>query len=396
MSKALSTRAVASVLLASLLPAPAVARTPPIAVDPKEGIWIAAGEVFIHQSRDRWSVYEAPAAVNKIAVDDLTLWLATDDGVLRFDSGSRQASRLTMDDGLPSQSVSAVAVDERYVWFATNKGLVRYRKIDRAIRVFTDQDGLPHRAVNDALTVGRQVWFATRGGIAVFDPEVDGLRPFSAADGLAGEDVAELYQVGDDLWCRTDQGLSRLRIKTRVFTNFSFKEVGGEQIRTFVLDGDKVWVGTENGLSSFESTSDSFVPFPQQASLEGKAIVGVETFTDYLFIVTDSEVVQFNKLNRSIRRFTEADGLARRKGGAGTLLSSGLFTVLFPDGAEVLDIQRDLWASRTLDATESSEKSTGFRLFGKLNSEMPPVEQRPQSLLVHPHPAAEPAKNRRI
>ncbi|MBI5548210.1 MAG: hypothetical protein HY901_30390, partial [Deltaproteobacteria bacterium] len=109
-----SLRTIAPFALASFVAFPtAQARNPPLAVDPTEGVWIGAGEVFIHQARDRWSVYPAPATVNKLAVDDKTLWIATDDGVIRFDSGSRRATRLGMDDGLPSQSVSAVAFDER-------------------------------------------------------------------------------------------------------------------------------------------------------------------------------------------------------------------------------------------------------------------------------------------
>jgi len=349
----------------------AEARSPPILPDPKEGVWIGAGEVFVHQSRDRWSVFKAPATVNKLAVDGLVVWIATDEGAIRFDTGSRKAVRFTMDDGLPSQSVSAVAVDDLYVWLATNKGLARYRKHDRQMRVYTDAEGLPHAAVNDALVVGRQVWFATRGGLAVYDPATDGLRPYTTEDGLGAESVEELYQAGDDLWGRTDAGLTRLRIKAKVFSNFTFEEIGGEEIRAFVLDGDKIWVGTENGLTSFETSSDAFVPFPQQSSLKGKGVAGIEPFTDYLFITTDEEVVQYHKLNRSIRRFTEAEGLTRQAGSTGTLLSGGLLTLMFEDGARVYDIQRDLWTARELKVTESDERSWGVRVYGKLNTEMP-------------------------
>jgi hypothetical protein len=349
----------------------ALGRTPPIAIDPREGVWIGGGDVFIHQTSGRWSVFPAGAHVNKLAVDDVIVWIATDDGVIRFDSGSRRSSRLTMADGLPSQMVKAVAFDEQFVWFATNKGLVRYRKTDRSIKVYTDADGLPHKAVNDALTVGRQVWFATRDGIAVYSPDVDGMRSFTQKDGLAWGDVQELYQVGDDLWCRTDEGLSRFRIKTRVFSNFANKEFGATEIHSFTLDGDKIWVGTDNGMIGFESASDAIRPFPQQAALTGKDIKGVEANSDYIYITTDKEIVQYNKLTRAIRRFTLADGLVRKEGAIGTLVAGGLYTVAFADGAEVLDVSRDLWAERKLVATESSEKNTKVRVFGTFNASTP-------------------------
>ncbi|MHB8876815.1 MAG: ligand-binding sensor domain-containing protein [Myxococcaceae bacterium] len=349
----------------------AQARTPPIAPDPKEGVWLGAGELFVHQSRERWSVFPAGATVNKLAADGLTLWIATDDGVIRFDTGSRRSSKLTMDDGLPSQAVTSVSVDEHFVWFGTNKGLVRYRKLDRTLRVYGDADGLPHRAVNDLLTVGRQTWIATRAGLAVYDPEVDGLRGFTAADGLGGEEVFELYQVGDDLWSRTDRGLCRLRIRSRAFSSFSFADLGGEQLRAFLVDGERVWVGTEGGLRSFEMAADAFIPFPLQASLVSPGVLGVESMGDYLFITTDQEVLQYHKLNRSLRRFTEADGLARRAGALGTVISGGLFTTVFADGAEVYDIGRDLWVSQRLVVTEAADQGSGVRVFGQLNASEP-------------------------
>ena len=56
----------------------------------------------------------------------------------------------------------------------------------------------------------------------------------------------------------------------------------------------------------------NFRLFRQQSSLKSSSIVGVEAFSNYLLITTDKEVVQYHKPGRSIRRFTEADDLARR------------------------------------------------------------------------------------
>jgi hypothetical protein len=355
----------------TLLPVVAAARTPPTALDPREGIWLGADEVFVHQAQDRWSVIPAGAAVNKLAADGPIIWIATDDGVIRLDTGSRRVSRIGMADGLPSQAVSAVAVSDAFVWFATNKGAVRYRKQDRAVRVFGEADGLPSAGVRDVLVKGRLVWLATRAGLAVYDPDVDGVRSYGAADGLAAEDVAELHAVGEDVWCRTEAGLSRLDPKTRHFTRFRWEEIGGAEIRAFVQDGERIWLGTENGLVSFEPTSDTFVPFPQQQALGGKAIVGIEPFTDYLFIATDQELVQWHKTRRTIRRFTAADGLARSAGARGTALAGGQLVLLFQDGAEVYDIQRDHWSSRRLQATEGGKAAVAHRIWSRTNASQP-------------------------
>jgi hypothetical protein len=355
----------------SLQAAAAWARTPEIALDPRDGVWIAQDENFIYQTLDRWSVFPAGATVNKLVVDQTILWVATDDGVIRFDIGSQKWTKLTMDDGLPSQRVSTVAYDDQYVWFGTNKGLVRYRKTDRTLKTYDESNGLPSKAVIYAVTIGRQVWFGTRAGIAVFRPEVDGLRAFGEADGLASGDVAEVFQFGADLWCRTDVGLSRFRIQQRVFNNFPMTLLGAQQIRVMSIDGENMWLGTDNGLWLFEGASDAIRIFPQQEALGSKVIVGVEPGATYIYVTTDKEILQYNRLTQGIRRFTAADQLRRQEGSTGTLATAKFVTVMFADGAEVYDPLQDRWVERSLTPTAANERKTTARIFGQLELEQP-------------------------
>jgi hypothetical protein len=351
---------------ALLYAAPLRARTPEIVNDPRDGVWIAQDDKFIFNTLDRWSVFSAGATVNKMVIDQTILWLATDDGVIRFDIGSQKSTKLTMDDGLPSQRVSTVAYDDQYVWFGTNKGLVRYRKTDRTLKVYDESNGLPSKAVTYSVTIGRQVWFGTRAGIAVYSPDIDGLRAFGEADGMASGDVAELFQFGSDLWCRTDVGLSRFRIQQRVFNNFPMTLMGAQQIRVTTVDGENLWIGTDNGLWLFEGASDSLRIFPQQEALGSKNIVGVEISSSYLYFTTDKEILQYNKLTLALRRFTSAEGLRRQEGSTGTLASSKFVTALFADGAVLYNITLDQWTERTIALTAASEKKTTARIFGQL------------------------------
>ena len=354
--------------------AAARARTPEIATDPRDGVWIAQDDKFIFQTLDRWSVFSAGATVNKLVVDQTILWIATDDGVIRFDIGSQKSTKLTMDDGLPSQRVSTVAYDDQYVWFGTNKGLVRYRKTDRTLKTYDESNGLPSKAVTYSVTIGRQVWFGTRAGIAVYSPDVDGLRAFGEADGLASGDVAEVFQFGADLWCRTDLGLSRFRIQQRVFNNFPMTLMGAQQIRVMAIDGENLWLGTDNGLWLFEGASDAIRIFPQQAALGSKMIVGVEPTPSYIYFTTDKEILQYNKLTQGIRRFTAAEQLRRQEGSTGTLATAKFVTVLFSDAAVVYNPPQDQWVDRTIALTVASEKRTTARIFGQLELEQPFVD----------------------
>ena len=350
---------------------PALARTPEIAVDPRDGIWIAQDDKFIFQTLDRWTVFSAGATVNKLVVDQSILWIATDDGVIRFDIGSQRSTKLTMDDGLPSQRVSTVAFDDQYVWFGTNKGLVRYRKTDRSLKLYDESNGLPNKMVTYSVTIGRQVWFATRSGIAVFSPDVDGLRAFGESDGLASGDVVELFQFGADLWCRTDVGLSRFRIQQRVFNNFPLTLMGAQQLRVMAIDGENMWLGTDNGLWLFEGASDAIRIFPQQEALGSKTIVGVEPSSSYIYFITDKEILQYNKLTLGLRRFTAAERLSRQEGSTGSLASAKFVTVMFSDAAVMYNVGLDQWTDRTIALTVGSTRKTTARIFGQLELEQP-------------------------
>ena len=313
----------------------------------------------------------AGATVNKLVVDQNILWIATDDGVIRFETGSQRSTKLTMDDGLPSQRVSTVAFDDQYVWFGTNKGLVRYRKTDRTLTLYDESNGLPSKAVIYSVTIGRQVWFGTRAGIAVFSPDVDGLRSFGEADGMASGDVAEVFQVGSDLWCRTDVGLSRFRIQQRVFNNFPMTLMGAQQIRVAAVDGADIWLGTDNGLFQFQDASDSIIPFPLQAALGSKMIVGIEPGSSYVYITTDKEVLQYSRSSMAIRRWTAAEGLTHQEGSTGTLAQANFFTVMFPESAMMYNIQLDQWTDRKIAVNASNVKRTTGRVYSLVDSTMP-------------------------
>jgi ligand-binding sensor domain-containing protein len=61
------------------------------------------------------------------------------------------------------------------------------------------------------------------------------------------------------------------------------------------VDGADIWLGTDNGLFQFQDASDSIIPFPQQAALGSKMIIGVEPTSSYVYITTDKEVLQYSR-----------------------------------------------------------------------------------------------------
>ena len=83
----------------------------------------------------------------------------------------------------------------------------------------------------------------------------------------------------------------------RVFTNFSLAMMKAQQVRVFTIDGTTLWIGTDNGLYTLNDADDSLLRFPQQGALHSLNITGVEVDPSYVYITTDKEVAQYNRLS---------------------------------------------------------------------------------------------------
>jgi len=105
-----------------------------------------------------WSVEFGP---------DKTIWVATGDGVSRFDGTN--FVNFTREDGLADNHVSVIRRDsDGLVWFATEAGLTRYDP-ESAV-TFTSADGLPSGNVRTAVRgVDGRLWIGTAAGLAWYD-----------------------------------------------------------------------------------------------------------------------------------------------------------------------------------------------------------------------------------
>lgn len=79
-------------------------------------------------AQSEWQQYTFASAIHSLAEEGDYLWLATDNGLVKFDKRTYTKEIFTrVNSGLPSVSLSAVVVDRNGVkWVATSRGLVRF------------------------------------------------------------------------------------------------------------------------------------------------------------------------------------------------------------------------------------------------------------------------------
>ncbi len=130
------------------------------------------GDIVDEQHRipfsDLRDLYEDPEGI---------FWLATNgEGLLRWDRTNNDFQSITIQDGLPSNTIYCILPDEfGNLWVSTDNGLMRFNQETRFVNVFSVKDGIAHNEFN------RVASFKGKDGRMYFGG-VDGLTAFHPRD----------------------------------------------------------------------------------------------------------------------------------------------------------------------------------------------------------------------
>ena len=159
------------------------------------------------------------------------LWVATANGLLRFDREREQFTIYDERDGLPASSVNGILEDHNgNLWVSTAGGLSRFNPRTKAFTNYYEADGLAGNAFEGlpAACQSRrgQMFFGSKSGLTSFWPEqiiekpsippvvLTGFsllnRPVAPGAGLAARKVYHVYAVLDTV-SRAEHVLLRVR-----------------------------------------------------------------------------------------------------------------------------------------------------------------------------------------
>ena len=225
---------------------------------------------------------------------------------------------LTMRDGLSQSTVMSILQDSQgYLWLATENGLNRYDGY--SIREYRRERDNDHGLANDyiwslAEDASGDLWLATSGGGVVrWDRRTDRFHHIrhnpKAPASLANDKVrALLIDRAGRIWAGTEDGLDRIDARTQQARHF--KHVDGnprslQSDRIFALHIDsrgQLWVGTDAGLSRYDGEQDDFVNVELGQSLRVRSIHS--DHEGMLWIGTlDSGLIRLEPDTRRVSRF---------------------------------------------------------------------------------------------
>jgi len=198
------------------------------------------------------------------------------DAARRTVPGGGRFSRLTTDDGLPSNDIRSITQDRQgFIWLGTaDAGLCRFDGYE--VRRYThDPEDPTSLAHNFAWTLhvdrGGTVWVATAGGgLDRYDPETDTFlhlqnRPGDASSLPHNTVLSLLEDRAGALWVGTRGGLSRYDRVAGTFTTYAREPdaaIGPNLNSVRCITEDEatglLWLGTSDSLCAFDPRTGRF------------------------------------------------------------------------------------------------------------------------------------------
>ncbi len=158
-----------------------------ILIDSKNRIWITSmqGELAqFHPDRETFTKVDLQKQGISGGISRITgifedhrghLWLGTNYGAIELDEHATPITQLTVNDGLPNNTIYAVLADKTgMLWMSTNMGIVRYNPENGNMLHFNKTSGLPANEFNSGAYFndeGKTIYFGSVDGVAYFNPE---------------------------------------------------------------------------------------------------------------------------------------------------------------------------------------------------------------------------------
>jgi ligand-binding sensor domain-containing protein/signal transduction histidine kinase len=194
------------------------------------------------------------------------LWIATLDGLSKYDRNQDTFTNYTVENGLPGNNIFAIALEnDDILWVATTKGLARYDILtDTWYQFLHDPDdnrSLSNDIVYTLLIDSRgDLWAGTAKGLNRYNRENQDFHRITAETGLKDDFIYSLLEDKNGyLWVSTNNGIARISTANGEIRNFDKADgLQDNEFNSFAgyydeLD-DVMYFGGINGISYFRPT----------------------------------------------------------------------------------------------------------------------------------------------
>ncbi|WJH41502.1 histidine kinase [Aliirhizobium terrae] len=171
-------------------------------IDPQGIVWISTwnGLNRLDTKTGRFRSFRADTSLNKelfsIEPDDRgNLWIGSRVGLVKFSTITETFEEFRHDPNDPT-TISNNTVNNIFhdgngaLWLATHNGLNRFDPQTGKSQAYFEKDGLPGNAISCILQdAGGDLWISTNHGVSKMDPKTGRFLNYNSFDGLPGDDM---------------------------------------------------------------------------------------------------------------------------------------------------------------------------------------------------------------
>ncbi|QEM02492.1 response regulator [Mucilaginibacter rubeus] len=273
----------------------------------------------------------APREAKSMLLQGNMLWLATNEGLYKFDL-LKKTTKLYQHTNNPS-SISSNQVGKIYLdnegalWAATENGFDKFDSSNNrfihhfhhsALSNFFNED-----VFRDILEVRPlEYWLATDAGLKIYHEETRQFKHYYNDDrnpnSIASNHIYNLLKDSKgNVWIGTSgNGVDRFDPKTGVFHHYTYNDkiagsLSNNIVHCIFEDSKKnIWICTADGLNKYAPETDSFIVYSRKNGFASNVFNSVvEDEVGNLWINSATGVSKFTPQTLAITNFDEGDGV---------------------------------------------------------------------------------------
>ncbi|MGD9201428.1 MAG: hypothetical protein PVI26_07700, partial [Chitinispirillia bacterium] len=273
-----------------------------------DNIWFGTDRGLIRYQRenDLWSTVIADPVID-FEIDDIVLWLGTEQGLYYADLRYLDWKRYSKENGLPLNKITGVTADIDFIYAAGGNWLARMDKLVEQWETFGD---FSHTKINDLYSDQDYLWVATDSGLYYYEKQFEKWKRFSYNDGLISDKVFRIFYFNDYLWILTDSGLSRYTVKMKTWNSYGLNsDIQGSAIKYIWVDADYIWLVAPENLVRFSSKNQVWENFSQNTQIENPEVNALSTSGIVSWFATSDGIYSYDEERRRWVIYTALEGL---------------------------------------------------------------------------------------
>ncbi|MFH2095358.1 MAG: two-component regulator propeller domain-containing protein [Bacteroidota bacterium] len=274
-----------------------------------KNIWLGTDNSLIEIAQDSVEIWKNIDLSGTMQIDKITsiykdvaqsLWLGTEsNGLFRYDIAENKAEKIYLSEDQLTNSINFIDGYGNHLWIATRNGVVRYNTISGETFIYNTSNGLPHNNINHLfLDINERIWISTQSNdLFVITP--DYIIKYKISNNNEILKINAITQNKDGrIWIAT-YGNGVYVYDNKSFVNFNtFQGLKSNYCYNIIHDeNSNIWVGHRQGLSRI-SHNGSIKTFGKTEGIMGDCNKNAvyKDIQGRIWFGTTSGVVQYNYL----------------------------------------------------------------------------------------------------